>query len=88
MGRRRPISAGNWTAARRNPQRSANFDALGDWSEGVENSILATVHGPVRSEDLRYASAQFGLLANQKQVLIFGTAGRRTGCRLPGDLPS
>jgi hypothetical protein len=45
-------------------------DSVGDWGEGVENSLLVIL--PVADpETLRCAAAWFGLLAEQKAVLAF-----------------
>jgi hypothetical protein len=47
------------------------FDALGDWAEGVENSILVVLPDPPDPAALRWVAARLGLLADQKQVLLF-----------------
>lgn len=44
-------------------------DALGDWSDGAENSVLVVIANPPRREALRHALARFGLRAGQKSVL-------------------
>jgi hypothetical protein len=45
-------------------------DAVGDWSDGVENSLFVVL--PRADDDvLRCAAAWFGLLARQKSVLAF-----------------
>jgi hypothetical protein len=49
-------------------------DAIGDWSDGVENSLLVVVPTPPDLWTLRYAAAWFGLLAEQKGVLVFRPA--------------
>jgi hypothetical protein len=50
------------------------YDAVGDWSDGAENSILHVLHNPPAPEVSRYLAAWHGLLGNQKAVLHF-TAG-------------
>ncbi len=55
-------------------RRHRTLNALGDWSDGVENSILVEVSPTPDVAALRYAAAWAGLLANQKSVLLF-TAG-------------
>src|SRR5262245_5655398 len=49
-------------------------DALGDWSDGVENSLLVALPGAPDPATVRYAAAWFGLLADQKGVLTFHPA--------------
>jgi hypothetical protein len=51
--------------------RADVVDAVGDWSDGAENSLLAVVPVPPDLATLRYAAAWFGLLAGQKGVLAF-----------------
>lgn len=46
-------------------------DAIGDWSDGAENSILQTITEPVDSKTADYLASWYGLLANQKAVLAF-----------------
>jgi hypothetical protein len=53
---------------------------LGDWSDGVENSILVEVSGTPDLAALRYAAAWFGLLANQKSVLLFCAGAKGPDC--------
>jgi hypothetical protein len=51
--------------------RSARVnDAVGDWSEGVENSLVVVLP-TAEPAALRCAAAWFGLLAQQKAVLAF-----------------
>jgi hypothetical protein len=45
-------------------------DAVGDWSEGVENSLLVVLPS-ADPQALRCAAAWFGLMARQKAVLAF-----------------
>ncbi|HZT82029.1 MAG TPA: hypothetical protein VFA26_17515, partial [Gemmataceae bacterium] len=52
-------------------------DALGDWADGAENSILVELPHPPAAAALRRAAVRFGLLANQREVLAFA----------PGDGP-
>jgi hypothetical protein len=47
------------------------LNALGDWSDGVENGLLVEVSGTPDFAGLRYAAAWFGSLADQKSVLFF-----------------
>jgi hypothetical protein len=46
-------------------------DAIGDWSDGVENSLLVVLPGPTCPDVLRCAAAWFGLEAEQQVVLAF-----------------
>lgn len=46
-------------------------DAVGDWSDGAENSFLQLFHEPLDKDTLDYLAAWYGLLANQKSVLRF-----------------
>ena len=46
-------------------------DALGDGPDGAENSLWAVVPHAPRRDALRLAAARFGLLAGQKDVLLF-----------------
>jgi hypothetical protein len=48
-----------------------SFDAIGDWSEGVENSILVVIDHASDWDAVRYAAVWFGRLAEQRYVLIF-----------------
>jgi hypothetical protein len=45
-------------------------DAVGDWSDGVENSLVVVLPA-AEPASLRCAAAWFGLLARQKAVLAF-----------------
>jgi hypothetical protein len=47
------------------------MDAIGDWSDGAENSVLAVLPHAPDLATLRYAAVWFGLLAGQKSVLAF-----------------
>lgn len=47
------------------------FDALGDWSDGVENSLLVQSEFDAGRTTLREVAARFGLEARQKSVLVF-----------------
>jgi hypothetical protein len=51
--------------------RHESLNALGDCSDGVENSILVVVDQPSDAAAVRYAAAWFGLLARQKTVLTW-----------------
>lgn len=46
-------------------------DAVGDWSDGAENSLLQYFKEPLSPDTLDYIGAWYGLLANQKSVLRF-----------------
>lgn len=46
-------------------------DAVGDWSDGAENSLLHVIKDPPSPEVTRYLAAWHGLLGNQKSVLHF-----------------
>lgn len=46
-------------------------DAIGDWVDGAENSVVHTIDDPVDYDTAKYASAWIGMLANQKAVLHF-----------------
>ena len=63
-------------------------DAVGDWSDGVENSLLVVLPDAAPADALRCAAACFGLAADQKAVLAFHAdpAGRDvlTVLDLPG----
>lgn len=48
-------------------------DAIGDWHEGAENSLL--IHASIKDpEALRYAAARMGLEAEQKAVIPFSVS--------------
>lgn len=46
-------------------------DAIGDWADGVENSLLVVLPRSPDAVRLRWAAAWFGLAADQKAVLAF-----------------
>jgi hypothetical protein len=46
-------------------------DAIGDWSDGAENSLVHVLNDPPNPATSRYLAAWHGLLANQKAVLTF-----------------
>jgi hypothetical protein len=62
-------------------------NALGDWSDGVENSILVEISNSPDRARLRYAAAWFGLLANQKSVLLFRADMGGPDCVYQLDVP-
>jgi hypothetical protein len=62
-------------------------DAVGDWSGGVENSLLAVVDCPTDAATLRCAAALFGLHAEQKAVLAFHADAAGTDVLAVLDLP-
>lgn len=47
------------------------IDAVGDWQDGAENSLVSTVSDPVDPAQVQYAASWFGLATNQKAVLHF-----------------
>lgn len=46
-------------------------NAVGDWSNGAENSLLQSIREPIDPKTTDYLAAWYGLLANQKAVLAF-----------------
>ncbi len=48
---------------------------IGDWGDGAEDSILTVYQSYADYEELRYAMAWKGLLADQKSVLLFEERG-------------
>lgn len=46
-------------------------DAIGDWSDGAENSVLQKIDEPIDPKTADYLAAWYGLLGNQKAVLSF-----------------
>lgn len=46
-------------------------DAIGDWTDGAEHSVLQRIHEPIDERTSEYLAAWYGLLANQKSVLVF-----------------
>jgi hypothetical protein len=56
-------------------ERYQVLDAIGDCSDGAENSIMVVIPDPPDFATLRYATAWFGLLADQKTVLTFRGEG-------------
>jgi hypothetical protein len=56
--------------------RAEVHDAVGDWSDGTENSFLVVVASPPDGATLRYVAVWFGLLADQKAVLTFRPDGQ------------
>lgn len=46
-------------------------DAIGDWQDGVENSLLVVLPRSPDAGTLRRAAAWFGLIGDQKAVLAF-----------------
>jgi uncharacterized protein (TIGR02996 family) len=46
-------------------------DAIGDWSDGAEPSLVHSVDEPLDEPAADYAAAWFGLMSNQKAVLRF-----------------
>jgi hypothetical protein len=63
------------------------LDAVGDWSDGSENSLLAVIPGRTDASTLRYAAGWFGLLAQQKGVLAFRPAAGGPDAVAVLDLP-
>lgn len=54
-------------------KRFTTHDAIGDWSDGAENSVAQLIHDG-DPDTVNYAAAWFGYLANQKSVLAFHSA--------------
>lgn len=48
-----------------------SFDAIGDWNDGAENSVLQVINGAKDPRQVDYAAAWYGLLGHQKSVLTF-----------------
>jgi hypothetical protein len=48
-----------------------DVSAVGDWSDGAENTIFSVVKNPKSFEDVQYLAAQFGEASNQKAVIPF-----------------
>ena len=46
-------------------------NAVGDWLDGAENSVVQTIDGDVDAETSRYTAALIGQMAQQKAVLNF-----------------
>ncbi len=47
------------------------LDALGEWSDGIENSLLAIIESKTDIETAKAYAASAGKVANQKSVLLF-----------------
>ncbi len=45
--------------------------AVGDWEDGAEESILGVIKDPTDLDTLRYVAAWYGLLGNQRAVMVF-----------------
>jgi hypothetical protein len=45
--------------------------AVGDWEDGAEQSLLTLLKDPTDEDTLRYVGAWYGLLGNQRAVLVF-----------------
>ena len=54
--------------------KGKSYDAIGDWIDGAENSVMQELSESPDPDTLRYASAWYGLLGNQKAVLVFHAA--------------
>ena len=46
-------------------------EALGDWVDGAEESLMQTLTHSQNPEQIRYLAAWYGLMGNQKAVLVF-----------------
>lgn len=46
-------------------------NAVGDWKDGAENSVMQTIEGEIDRATLRYSASLIGDLAQQKAVLTF-----------------
>jgi hypothetical protein len=53
---------------------SEQYDALGAWRDGAENSIMSEI-APTSFDKIKVAGAMMGALAHQKSVLVFQTGG-------------
>lgn len=51
--------------------RSQSYDAIGDWADGAENSVVSSYEGITDFNKLREAAARKGLAWNQKAVIPF-----------------
>lgn len=51
--------------------KSKAHDAIGDWSDGAENSVVQEIHNPKDFDTVKYAAAWMGRMAKQKAVLAF-----------------
>ena len=47
------------------------FDAIEDWNDGAENSVVQMIPGGADPKTIDYAASWYGLLGNQKSVLTF-----------------
>jgi hypothetical protein len=48
-------------------------DAIGDWEDGAENSLVHSIRDPMTPEQSRYAASFIGSYGKQKSVLVFHT---------------
>lgn len=53
------------------PRKSMATDAVGDWADGAENTVVTEFHKEVPYEDIRTAAAIMGAANNQKAVIPF-----------------
>ena len=51
--------------------KATESDAIGDWEDGAEASLVTQIDGPVDMEKLKLAAALKGVQANQKATLVF-----------------
>jgi hypothetical protein len=51
--------------------KSTQENAIGDWSDGAENTIFNTINNVKNYEELRYSAALKGSVGNQKAVIPF-----------------
>jgi hypothetical protein len=51
--------------------KGQTYDAIGDWRDGAENSLLQEITDATDPATVEYLAAWYGLLANQKSVLVF-----------------
>lgn len=48
-----------------------SYHAVGDWEDGAEQSVINEIPEPVDMDTLRYVGAWYGLMGNQRAVLVF-----------------
>ena len=50
---------------------SQSFSAIGDWSDGAENTVFNIIKNPKSFDELKYSAAIKGKIGNQKAVIPF-----------------
>lgn len=51
--------------------KTINLSAIGEWTDGVENTVFSDIDDADSYEILKYSAALKGLIGNQKAVLVF-----------------